>query len=67
MNTKQAQRVVKLDNKLKDYSLRLDPELLRKFHFIAKYEGRSVNKELIQMIKKRIESFEKEHGTIENS
>ena len=42
-------------------ALRLVRDCLR---YIAEYEGRTKNKELEQMIKKRIAEFEKEHGKI---
>ena len=47
------------------YTLRVEKELLDKFGYIAEYEGRTKNRELEQMIKKRIRDFEKEHGPIE--
>ena len=47
------------------FTLRVAPELLGKLGFIAEYEGRTKNKELEQMIKKRSVDFEKEHGKIE--
>ncbi len=46
------------------YTLRINPTLLQKLGYIAEYEGRTKNKELEQMIKKRIADFEKEHGEI---
>lgn len=46
------------------YTLRIAPELLDKLGYIAEYEGRTKNRELEQMIKKRIELFEAEHGAI---
>ncbi len=46
------------------YTLRVAPELLEKLAYIAEYEGRTKNRELEQMIKQRIASFEREHGTI---
>lgn len=46
------------------YTLRVSPELLEKLGYIAEYEGRTKNRELEQMIKKRISDFEKEHGEI---
>ena len=46
------------------YTLRVNPLLLKKLGYIAEYEGRTKNKELEQMIKKRITDFEKEHGEI---
>lgn len=47
------------------YTLRVNRILLDKLAYIAKYEGRTKNKELEQMIKKRIKAFENEHGKIE--
>ena len=46
------------------YSLRVNPVLLEKLTYIAKFEGRSKAKEIEQLIKKRIAEFEKEHGEI---
>ena len=50
---------------LSRYTLRVEQELLDQFGYIAEYEGRTKNRELEQMIKKRIADFEKEHGKIE--
>ncbi len=47
------------------YTLRVAPELLDKLGYIAEYEGRTKNRELEQLIKKRIAEFEREHGKIE--
>ena len=47
------------------YTLRVEKELLDKLGYIAEYEGRTKNKELEQMIKKRVRDFEAEHGKIE--
>lgn len=47
------------------YTLRINKFLLDKFGYIAEYEGRTKNKELEQMIKKRINEFEKKDGKIE--
>ena len=51
------------DNKSR-FTLRIDPELLEKLGYIAEYEGRTKNRELEQLIKKRIREFEIEHGEI---
>lgn len=53
-----------MDDKLLRYTLRLDRHLFAKFRYIAEYEGRSANREIEQMIKKRVEEFEKENGEI---
>lgn len=50
--------------KLARYTLRISPELLNKFGYIARYNGRTKNKELEQMIKARIASFEQKIGEI---
>ena len=49
---------------LSRYTLRVSPILLKKLAYIAEFEGRTKNKELEQLIKKRIEEFESSHGTI---
>ena len=54
-----------MDNKLSRYTLRVPQKLLDKLGFIAKYNGRSKNKEIELLIKKRIESWEKKNGEIE--
>ncbi len=52
-----------MDN-LPRYTLRISQELLDKLGYIAEYEGRTKNKEIEQLIKKRIQAFEKIHGEI---
>lgn len=54
-------------NKEKDkhLGLRIDSQLHYKLHYISKYEGRSANGEVIYLIRKAIEEFEKQHGKIE--
>ena len=57
--------VGRMKDNLSRYTLRVEQELLDKLGYIAEYEGRTKNKELEQMIKKRIRDFEEEHGPIE--
>ena len=52
-----------MDNKSR-FTLRIDPELLEKLGYIAEYEGRTKNRELEQLVKRRIREFEAEHGEI---
>ncbi len=54
-----------MKDNLSRYTLRVSQNLLDKLGYIAEYEGRTKNKELEQMIKKRIIAFEKENGKIE--
>lgn len=53
-----------MDDKLLRYTLRIDRHLFKKFKYIAEFEGRSANKEIEQMLKKRVIKFEKEYGEI---
>lgn len=46
------------------FTLRVPRELLSKLGYIAAYNGRTKNKELEQMIKVRIGSFENKIGEI---
>jgi len=46
------------------YTLRITPFLMAKLEYVAKSEGRTKNKEIEQLIKKRVAEFEKEHGKI---
>lgn len=46
------------------FTLRIDPDLLKKFHFVADYNGRSSNRELEVLMKKHIFEFENIHGKI---
>lgn len=56
-----------MKDNLPRYTLRINRNLLDKLEYIAKYEGRSKNKEIEQLIKKRIIQFEKENGKIDLS
>lgn len=54
------------DNKAR-FTLRVDQALLDKLGYVAEYEGRTKNRELEQLIKRRIREFEAEHGEIPES
>ena len=51
--------------KIKSYSLRVEESLLKKFHYVAKYNGRSVNAQILMYIRKSINKFEEIYGPIE--
>lgn len=53
-----------MKDSLPRFTLRIPQVLLDKLGYIAEYEGRTKNKELEQMIRKRIALFEAEHGEI---
>ena len=47
-----------LDEKAR-YTMRIDRDLLEKFGYIAEYEGRTKNRELEQMIKRRVAALQR--------
>lgn len=50
---------------IKNVSIRIDEEVLKKITYVANYEGRSINSHVIILIRKSIENFENEHGVID--
>lgn len=54
-----------MKDNLSRYTLCIGQTLLDKLGYIAEYKGRTKNRELEQMIKKRIRDFEQEHGEID--
>lgn len=54
-----------MKDSLPRYTLRIPQILLDKLTVVAAYEGRTKNKEIEQLIKRRIAEFETEHGPIE--
>lgn len=51
--------------KEKHLGIRIDKELHYKLHYIAKYEARSANAQILHLARCKIREFEKEHGKIE--
>ncbi len=49
---------------IKSFSVRIDEAMLDKLHYIADYEGRSANGQIVVLIRDLIEDYEKEHGEI---
>ena len=49
---------------MKSFSIRLDDEMLDKLHVIADYEARSASGQIIFLIRKCIEEYEKNNGEI---
>ena len=47
------------------FTLRISPELLKKFSYVAKYNARSANRELEILMKRHVAEYEKKHGKIE--
>ena len=52
---------------MKSVSIRCEEEMLEKIGYVAEYEGRSVNSQVLVLVRECIKQFEKEHGPIEGS
>ena len=49
---------------IKNVSIRIEEEMLKKIGFVADYEGRSVNSHILVLIRENIKNFEDENGEI---
>ncbi len=49
----------------KHISIRIDADILKKFHYVSKYNGRSASGQITYLINQSIRDFEKEQGTID--
>ena len=52
------------DKKNKHLGIEVDPELHHKLRYIAKYEGRSANGQILYLIRQCIREFESREGEI---
>lgn len=48
----------------KHLGLEIDPELHRKLRYIASYEGRSINGQLLYLVRQCVKEFEDKDGPI---
>ena len=51
--------------KEKHISIRINEEILKKFHYVAKYDDRSASGQIMYLINKNIRDFEEKHGEID--
>ena len=49
---------------IKNMSIRIDEKMLDKLHYVADYEGRSANSQVLILIRDAVEKFEEKHGEI---
>ena len=56
---------MKIDSYRNSFTLRVEPRLWSKFKFVASYNGRTLNKQLIVMIRDCVDEFEKKNGFID--
>ena len=52
---------------LRSLTVRIEDTLLDKLHVVADYEARSVNGQVLILIRECVREYEKEHGEIETS
>jgi len=52
---------------MKSVSIRFEEEMLEKIGYVADYEGRSVNSQVLVLVRECIKQFEQEHGPIRGS
>ena len=50
---------------VKHLSLRIDEELLEQFRYVCDYYGRSANGQLLFMIRRTVEQFQRQHGPLQ--
>lgn len=50
---------------VKHISIRIDEDILQKFHYVAKYEDRSASGQIMCLINNCIREFEEKYGVIE--
>ena len=50
--------------KQKHISIRIDADILEKFHYVAKYDDRSASGQIMYLINNCIRNFEEKHGQI---
>lgn len=57
---------MKKDNSdIKSVSIRIPNSILQELHYVADYEGRSVNSQVLYLIRQCISDFKEKHGDIE--
>ena len=52
---------------VKSVSIRIEEEMLNKIAYIADYEGRSVNSQVLILIRENIKAFEQANGSIDGN
>nr|WP_249293762.1 Arc family DNA-binding protein [Fumia xinanensis] len=53
-----------MPSNLPQFTIRIDPLLLKKFRYVAESNARSANREAETLIKEHVENYERQHGTI---
>lgn len=56
-----------MESKKKHFGIRVDADTHTKLQYIAQYEGRSINGQILHLVKDCIRDFEIHNGKIETS
>lgn len=59
--------MVKNNSDIKNVSIRIPENILKELHYVSNYEGRSMNKQVVFLIRQCISKFKQEHGEIDIS
>lgn len=54
-----------MDHIIRNYTVRVNSDLLEKFHYIARANGRSSNMQILMFIRKTVSQYESTHGVIQ--
>ena len=60
----EKKRCTNVKDSMSRFTLRVPRELLDQLGYIAEYEGRTKNRELEQMIRRRVADFQRQYGPI---
>ncbi len=66
-NNKKIKGDITMDKKVSKFTIKAEKELLKKFEYISKQKGHSIDEEVEMKMKEKVEEFEKEHGEIETN
>lgn len=50
---------------IKSVSIRIPAELLKEFRYVSEFEKRSINSQVLYVMRKCVAEFKKEHGDFE--
>lgn len=60
-----AKEDLRMADNISKFTVRAEPELLKKLCFVAEYNARSANREMEELMKRHVAEFEKKYGKID--
>lgn len=58
---------MKNNTDIKSVSIRIPVSLLKELHYVADYEGRSANSQILYLIRECVNEFKQQHGELDLS